>query len=122
MTEVRSGGRSTRWHWIAAIWLAGALFDASQTLLMAHAEGRHHVWLVLFGTELVSWLPWALATPFVIGLARRYPMVGGMSLRTLCIHLAAFVLVSVVAETWSTVLQMIFNPWNNRKWPTFMDT
>jgi len=122
MTEVRSGGRSTRWHWIAAIWLAGALFDASQTLLMAHAEGRHHVWLVLFGTELVSWLPWALATPFVIGLARRYPMVGGMSLRTLCIHLAAFVLVSVVAETWSTVLQMIFNPWNNRKWPTFVDT
>ena len=122
MIEVRSGGRSTRWHWIAAIWLAGALFDASQTLLMAHAEGRHHVWLVLFGTELVSWLPWALATPFVIGLARRYPMVGGMSLRTLCIHLAAFVLVSVVAETWSTVLQMIFNPWNNRKWPTFVDT
>jgi hypothetical protein len=122
MTEIRTGERASGWRWIVAIWLAGALFDASQTLLIAHAEGRHHVWSVLFATELVSWLPWALATPFVIGLARRYPIVRGMSVRTACVHLAAFVLISVVAETWSTVLQVLFNPWNNRKWPTFVDT
>ena len=110
------------WRWIAAIWLAGALFDASQTLLIAHAEGRHHVWLVLFATELASWLPWALATPLVIHLARRYPLIGGMSVRKVWVHLAAFAVISVIAETWSTVLQMLFNPWNNRKWPTFLDT
>ena len=43
-----SGTYPTRW-----------LFDASQTVLIMHAEGRHHPWLPLFATELVSWLPWA---------------------------------------------------------------
>jgi len=110
------------WLWIAAIWCAGALFDASQTVLIMHAEGRHHAWLPLFATELVSWLPWALATPFIVGLARRYPMSHGMSLRALAVHLAAFAAVSAVTETWSAWLQVLFNPWGNRQWPTFVDT
>jgi hypothetical protein len=29
MTEAHTDVRSTRWLWIAAIWCAGALFDAS---------------------------------------------------------------------------------------------
>jgi sensor histidine kinase YesM len=122
MTSADAGARSSRWHWIAAIWAAGALFDASQTVLIMHAEGRHHPWLPLFATELVSWLPWVLATPLVIHLARRYPIVSGISVRTVSVHLAAFVLISAVAESWSTLLLMLFNPWNNRKWPTFVDT
>lgn len=122
MTATHGGGRSIRWHWVAAIWSAGALFDASQTILIMHAEGRHHAWLPLFATELVSWLPWALATPLVIRLARQYPIGRGLSVRTVAIHLAAFATVSALAETWSTVLQMLFNPWNNRRWPTFVDT
>ena len=122
MTASHTSMPVIRWRWIAAIWCAGALFDASQTVLIMHAEGRHHAWLPLFGTELVSWLPWALATPLVIYLARRYPIARCMSVRTLCVHIVAFALISAVAESWSTVLQMLFNPWNNRKWPTFVDT
>ena len=122
MTATHTDLPSTRWRWIAAIWSAGALFDASQTVLIMHAEGRHHAWLPLFGTQLVSWIPWVLATPLVIRLARRFPIARGMSLRTVGIHLAAFAVVTALAETWSTVLQMLFNPWNNRKWPTFVDT
>ena len=87
-----------------------------------HAEGRHNPWPPLFGTELVSWLPWALATPLVIHLVRRYPIVRGISLHTACVHVAAFAAISVIYECWSTVLQMAFNPWGNRKWPTFVDT
>lgn len=115
--------KSSGWRWIVAIWSAGALFDASQTVLIVHAE--HEIpppALPLFATELVSWLPWVLATPFVIRLARRYPMARGMSLQTACMHLAAFAAISVVYESWYTVLQMAFNPFGNRKWPTFMDT
>jgi len=122
MTETRTEVGSARWLWIAAIWCAGALFDASQTVMIMHAEGRHHDPLPLFGIELVSWLPWALATPLVIRLARRYPIVRGISVRTVAVHAAAFAVISVVAETWSALLQMLFNPWNNRKWPTFVDT
>ncbi len=122
VNETDTGLGSTRWRWIAAIWFAGALFDASQTVLVMHAEGRHHAWLPLFGTELMSWLPWALATPLIIRLARRHPIVRGMSVRTLAAHLTAFALVSSVAESWSAVLQMLVNPWESRKWPTFVDT
>jgi hypothetical protein len=114
--------RPTHWLWIAAIWCAGALFDASQTILIMHAEGRHHAWLPLFATELVSWLPWALATPFIVALARRYPISRDASVRALAVHLAAFVSVSALTETWSAWLQVLFNPWANRRWPTFVDT
>jgi two-component system, LytTR family, sensor kinase len=48
------------------MWCAGGLLEASQAvLIMRFGEGRRHTWLPLFAT--------ALATPWIIGLARRYP-------------------------------------------------
>ncbi|HKS55912.1 MAG TPA: histidine kinase [Steroidobacteraceae bacterium] len=109
-----------RWLWIAAVWCVGGLFEASQSvLILRFAERRQHAWLPLFGTELATWLPWALATPLVVGLARRYR---GFSLRTIGVHAAAFAAISVVAEAWSAMLQVLFNPWGNRNPPTFWDT
>jgi hypothetical protein len=35
----RADARVTGWLWIAAIWCAAALFNASQTLLTMHAMG-----------------------------------------------------------------------------------
>lgn len=125
MSSAESGVRATGWGWVAAIWSAGGLFDASQTVLIYHAEGRHHPWLPIFGTELAGWLPWALATPLVVRLARRHPVARGVSiesLRSVCVHFAAFAVISAVAETWSTLLQMLFNPYEEPKPPAFVDT
>jgi two-component system LytT family sensor kinase len=122
MAEAHTGVRSTRWPWIVAIWCAGGLFDACQTVLIMHAEGRHHPWPPLFATELVSWVPWALATPLIILLAHRYPITRGVNVRRLAVHLAAFAIISAITETWSAGLQVLFNPWGNKKWPTFLDT
>jgi hypothetical protein len=126
MTEIRTDGRSTRWRWITALWCAGALFDASQNVLIMHKEGRHHSWIPLFATELVIWLPWALATPFISSLARRYTIARGMTpaavARSVAVHAAAFLTLTVVTESWSALLQVLFNPWGNRTWPTFVDT
>ena len=105
------------------MWCAGGLFEASQAvLIMRFAEGRQHAWLPLFATELATWLPWALATPLIISLARRYPIIRGTTVRTVAVHLAAFATISVVAEAWSATLQVLFNPWGNRQPPTFWDT
>jgi two-component sensor histidine kinase len=112
---------SPRWLWIAVIWCAGALFDASQNVLIMHKEGRHHSWVPLFATELALWLPWALVTPLIGYLARRYRITRGAAVRAVAVHLAAFISLTVVTEAWSALLQVIFNPWNNRKWPTFVD-
>jgi hypothetical protein len=122
MAAVRSVGNRIRWQWVLAIWTAGALFDASQNVFIMHAEGRHHFWLPLFVTELVSWLPWAVVTPLLIRLARRYPLARRISVRAVGVHLAAFAFVSALTWTWSTLLLMLFNPWGNRKWPTFVNT
>jgi hypothetical protein len=122
MVSAPAIGGPVRRRWIAAIWAAGALFDASQNVFIMHAEGRHHPWLPLFGTELASWLPWALATPLLIRLARRYPLFRATRVSAAAVHLAAFALVSSFTWTWSTLLLMLFNPWGNRQWPTFANT
>jgi len=119
-TRLAEGG--VRWRWIAAIWTACGLVDASQTILVMHAEGRHQPWLPLFLTEFAIWIPWALATPSIVGLARRHPIVRDASLRTFTVHFAALAFLSVVTEAWSAWLQVLFNPWGNRTWPTFLAT
>lgn len=123
MIDLRPYADRTRWLWIAGVWGAGALLDASQTVIVMHVvEGKHHSWLPLFATELALWLPWALATPFIVELARRYPLIRGASVRALVAHLAVFSLISAIVETWSASLQVLVNPWANRRWPTFLDT
>jgi two-component system LytT family sensor kinase len=122
MTETPTAARSNGWLWITAIWCAGALFDASQTLLAMHADDKHHAWLPIFGTEMVSWLPWALATPLISRLARRYPVIRGTVMPTAAVHLAAFAVVSTLAAAWCAALQMLFNPWDYPRRPgPFMD-
>jgi two-component system LytT family sensor kinase len=110
------------WLWIAAIWGAGGLFDASQTVLIMHAEGNYHPWQPLFTVEFVSWLPWALATPLVIHLARHFPAAIGTSKVIVAVHLTAFILISAFAEAWNATLQVTFDPWGHRVPPTFVDT
>jgi two-component system LytT family sensor kinase len=121
MTETQTDVRSRRWIWIGALWIAGALFEAGQSVLFMRAIGRQHAALI-FGTELASWLPWALATPLVIGLARRYEIIRSTTFQTAAVHLAAFAVISLVAEAWFAVLQVLFNPWDYARQPTYIDT
>jgi two-component system, LytTR family, sensor kinase len=113
-------GRSRHLRWIAALWGAGGLFDASQTVLFMHAMGRHRPWLI-FVTELASWLPWVLATPFIIGLARRYPVFPRPTSSAVISHFSAFTVVGLIAEAWFAGLQVIFNPWESSQAATFAD-
>jgi len=122
MTDARADARSTGWTWIAVIWCVGALFNASQTLLTMHAVGVGKAWLRPFWVVFVSWLPWALATPFVIELARRWPIVRGQISKALSLHLGAFAAISVTAEGWSALLRVIFDPWHHRSPPKFVNT
>lgn len=110
------------WRWIAVFWSAGAVFEATQSVLILHALGRQGGELLLFVTEMAAWLPWALATPFVINLARRRPIVPAPTVRDIAAHLLALFVISMAAETWSAALQMLLNPWTHRQAPTFWDT
>jgi sensor histidine kinase YesM len=120
MTETDTRVRSPRWRTLAAIWLACGLFDASSTVLFMQAVGQH-AWLVIFATQLVSWLPWVVATPFIIRLARRRPMTRGKAVSAVALHVASFVVISLTAEVWFATLQMVFDPFGNTKNATFME-
>jgi hypothetical protein len=120
MTENLNRVRPTPWLWIAVLWCAGGLFDASQTVLFMRAIGKEHAGL-MFGTELLSWLPFVVATPLVIRLAWRFPVFPRGTLRAFAVHIAAFVGIGIIAEAWFAVLQMLFNPWGYPQRPTFMD-
>ncbi len=122
MTEPAHNEPSSKWFSIAGVWCAGALFDATQSVFIMHAEGHPGTWQPLFCTEFVSWLPWAFATPLIVHFARRFPLFRGASPRSVVVHLATFAVVSAVTEAWSSLLIVLFNPWHDRRWPTFVDT
>jgi len=99
------------WLWIALIWAGVGLFDATQTIFVMRAEGMHHAWMRLFLRLLVGWLPWALATPLVLTLGRRYPPVKIRLISTWIFHLATCAVVGLVHAAWIAGLDMLLNPW-----------
>ncbi len=78
---------SPRWIWIVLIWLGYGLVDAMQTVFVMRSEGMHHAWGKLFLTSVLSWLPWALATPLIMRLGRRFPLVKRGAIVTWLAHL-----------------------------------
>jgi signal transduction histidine kinase len=103
--------RPPRWHWIAAIWFAMGLFDATQTVVVMRAQGMHHAWTELFVALLLSWLPWALATPVILRLGKRYPLVQVRSFTAWMKHGFAWALISLISAAWSACLEVLLNPW-----------
>jgi signal transduction histidine kinase len=100
-----------RWYWIASIWFGVGLFDATQNVLVMRSEGMHHAWVQLFVTLLLSWLPWAMATPFVLRLGRRYPPVQVRPVFTWVAHLAACATIGLIAAALTAWLEELLNPW-----------
>src|SRR6516165_5861482 len=102
--------RSSGWRWIALIWLSIGMFDASDTVFSMRAEGHHHAWLSLFVTLLLSWLPWATATPLILELGRRYPL-DWKSVTAWLVHLGACATTGLIFAAWSAGLEELLNPW-----------
>jgi len=99
------------WKWIAFAWLGFGLFDAVQTVFTMHAEGMHHHWVALFFTDLSSWLPWALVTPFILALGRRFPAAGLGTFQGWFTHILACNVINIVFAAWGAGLNSIFNPY-----------
>jgi sensor histidine kinase YesM len=101
----------SRWLWTASIWLALGLFDATQTVFVMRSEGMHHAWTKLFITIVLAWIPWALATPLVLRLGRRFPFVGFGRASAWLIHLVASVMIGLAFTAWRAFLEELLNPY-----------
>lgn len=80
-----------RWGIIYACWMLFALFFTSQSYLFQISAGRPISWGNILGSWLLCAHCWALLTPLMLGLARRFPFQRRNWGRTLAIHLAAAV-------------------------------
>jgi len=121
MDATRTPRQSLEWFWIAAIWSGVGLFDATQTVFVMRSEGMHHAWTRLFLTQFVDWLPWALATPFVLRLGRRYPPLQLRPLSTWARHIAACLAIGVAYAAWSAAIERALNPFAEMSGPaTFL--
>jgi two-component system LytT family sensor kinase len=117
MDDSRPPFEMPRWLWIGLIWSAIGLFDATQNVFVMRAEGMHHAWVKLFVTMLLSWLPWALATPLVLRLGQAYPPLRLRPLSTWFVHLAACAVVGLVFSAWTVLLEQLMNPWAHAQPP-----
>lgn len=119
MTATKADASIDGWRWIAGFWCVFALFEATQSIFMLHSEGKHHGELRLFVTEFATWLPWMFATPFIIRLARRRPIIPAPNLSSVIAHSLTLVTLTLAAQAWAALLQVTFNPWLNHTPPLF---
>src|SRR5437868_7743145 len=97
------------WHLL--VWLGIGLFGATQNVLMWRSQGMHHAWTALFLMQVLSWLPWAVATDSIIALGRRYPLSWPFSPGAWLVHLGFCSLITICAAAWVALIEKLANPW-----------
>jgi two-component system LytT family sensor kinase len=99
------------WLRIIAIWLGVGIINACEIVFPMRAVGMHHHWGRLFLVLVIDWLPWALATPLVMRVARQHRLSTTPSSRTAAIHLCLLVAIAVATAAWSALLDISLDPW-----------
>ncbi|HKP85722.1 MAG TPA: histidine kinase [Blastocatellia bacterium] len=104
--------RAVKWAVIFGAWTLVGLFMASQDYVRNLRAGRTIEWAkLLFLLELPFAYLWALFTPLLVRLARRFPLERGRWLGNALIHLSVSLLLSVVTMVgFTTVNAFLFVP------------
>jgi len=100
-----------RWLWIAGIWFAVGLFEATQTVFTMRSIGMHHAWTRLFVAMLLGWLPLMVFTPVVLRLGEQHPPTRWNTSFFWLIHISACLGICCLASAWNTGLEKWLNPW-----------
>jgi len=123
---VRSGGaagtavpnvrtRSPVRGWVRFLHLLGlftliAIPFTTQHYVAAAVRGAQVSWWWVFRSQLPAWYGWALLTPLIAFLARRYRFDTGHPLRALAVHLSASILLAPVQSFIAHLLRALFHP------------
>src|SRR5262249_62325420 len=99
-----------RWVPAGLIWLGIALLDAMGTVTIMREQGRLHQWTTLFFTVMLTWLPWAVATPLIVRMGRRYPPLRLRTASGWVRHAALIAGMTVVTSAWTALLDVTLNP------------
>src|ERR1044071_4074873 len=101
--------RIGRYFWIAVGWVIFGAANGIQIMTCMRPAGMQYA--SLFWSRTLSWSYWALATPAVLVLARRFPLNRRTAFLAASIHFAAFTAITLLHSAWGTFLDMRFQPW-----------
>ena len=87
--------RTRAWLAIFGGWTALAVFYAVSTSLTYRSTGRPGNWSLTFRRSLSEWWLWALLTPAIAWMARRFPLHSSRRWRNVPIHIAVAAVVAV---------------------------
>jgi signal transduction histidine kinase len=93
--EVR-GRWWSEWPSLLVLWTIVGLVFGTEEYIAAHAFGAHITWSQAVNYALPAWYLWAVMTPLMLLLARRYPIRRGGATYALVMHLTASALLSLV--------------------------
>jgi len=115
-----------KWSVITGAWILLGVIYVIPIYLEVRAEGMAHSFVRVFAWGILSWLVWAPLTPAIIGLARRFPLVGGPWKTGLAVHIPAFLLFSALHSAAAVAIVLTIQPWDNMGssptafWPRFV--
>lgn len=72
-------------------WAVLAVLETAKEWIGWRLRGNPRSWGAVAAVNLPFWLYWAAATPVIIALATRFPLVGGRARRAVVVHLLASV-------------------------------
>ena len=101
----------TELFWITILWFGFALLDSMQGVITMRSEGMHHNWYLVFAVSLSNWIPWAIASPFILRLARKLPFPRKSAWAA---HIVLCLLIVVVFASWTSALSVRFNPYSEK--------
>jgi two-component system LytT family sensor kinase len=87
---------TARYSLVFGLWTLVALCEAGSNYLIAHATGSGPPWIPFLRSALSETWTWAALTPIVFLIARRFPLSQPGLVRALCIHLACFLILSLL--------------------------
>lgn len=97
---LRSSGAMRRVAIVVGIWTLVGLVSASQVWLASQSMGHAASFGAVVLWTVPVWLAWALLTPVVIGLARRFPLERGRLGASLPVHILAAVVLALIHLAW----------------------
>lgn len=115
-----------KWLAIVAVWVMLGVIYAAPIYLEVRAEQHGHTAWRIFTWGILTWAAWAPLTPAMIGLARKYSVVGEAWKRNLAVHLPAFLLISALHSAAATAVTLWVRPFDNMGtspnefWPRFL--
>ena len=118
-----SSRRWLKWGGIFGLWsILGFLYASQLYLGLLHEGMSHSFWRISVWQIVGCWWPWAVVTPPILWLGKRFPVEKSSLARSLLIHSAACVLIAILHTAWFTYLTIEMRPFDEMSKPTTFST